>query len=106
LSAPVYFFLPHRGAMAIVRWWAQASLWLLAAICGTRYELRGTENIPAGGFVVAAKHQSMWETFALVPTFGDVAYVIKRQLLYVPIWGWYAWKARMIFVDRGRGSAA
>ncbi len=104
---PVYFFLPQRGSIAIVRNWAKVSLWLLRVICGTRYELRGLENIPVDGqFIAAGKHQSLWETFALLPLFHNPAYVIKRQLLFVPVWGWWAWKSAMIYVDRGKGSTA
>lgn len=103
---PVYFFLPQRGSIGIVRNWAKVSLFLLKVVCGTRYELRGLENIPAGGFIAAGKHQSLWETFALLPLLHNPAYVIKRQLLYVPIWGWWAWKSAMIYVDRGKGGTA
>lgn len=103
---PVYFFLPQRGAIAVVRGWARFNLWLLKAICGTEVDFRGLQNLPDGAFILAAKHQSLWETFALLPLLGNPAYVIKRQLLYVPIWGWWAWKAEMIYVDRGKGTAA
>lgn len=106
IATPVYFFLPQAGSMAIVRWWGVSSLWLLRVICGTTVEFRGRENIPRGGFVASVKHQSLWETFALLPLFRDPAYVIKRELLYVPIWGWWALKVRMIFVSRGRGPKA
>lgn len=103
---PVYFFLPRQGSMAVVRYWARANLWLLKVVCGLQYELRGLHNIPKGGFIFAGKHQSIWETFALLPVFHDPAYIIKRQLLYVPIWGWWAAKCRMIFVDRTGGAKA
>jgi 1-acyl-sn-glycerol-3-phosphate acyltransferase len=103
-----YFFLSWRGCMGVVTWWSKQVLRLLRVVCGTRYELRGRENIPAGGFIFAGKHQSLWETFALLPTFTapPPAYVIKRELLYVPVWGWWAQRAHMIFVDRGGGTAA
>ena len=106
LVTPVYFFLPQAGSMAVVRWWGVSSLWLLRVICGTSVEFRGVSNIPKSGFIASVKHQSLWETFALLPLFRDPAYVIKRELLYVPIWGWWAAKVRMIFVSRGRGPRA
>jgi 1-acyl-sn-glycerol-3-phosphate acyltransferase len=107
VATPFYFFLPRRWCMAIVTFWGVAVLWLLKAICGVTHELRGLEHIPADGrFIFAGKHQSTWETFALLPTFRDPAYVIKSQLLWVPVWGWWALKARMIFVDRSAGTAA
>lgn len=106
LLTPVFFLLPPRWCMALVGVWARVNLFLLRVICGTRHEMRGTENLPKGGFILAGKHQSLWETFALLEVLRDPAYVIKRELLYLPIWGWWAWKARMIFVSRGKGTAA
>jgi 1-acyl-sn-glycerol-3-phosphate acyltransferase len=104
---PVYFFLPQRWCMAIVASWARRTLWLLRIICGTRVEFRGTENIPQDGrYILAAKHQSIWETFALLAVEPNPGVVIKRELLYVPVWGWWAWKARMVYVTRGGGTAA
>ncbi len=106
VGTPLYLVLPQAGCMAIVRGWARVTLRLLRLICGTRWEFRGLHNLPAGAFLVAGKHQSLWETFALLEVFSNPAYVIKRQLLYVPIWGWWAWRCRMIYVDRGKGTAA
>lgn len=106
VATPVYFFLPHSGNMAVVRFWSRTAVFLLERVCGLKMELRGVENIPPGGVIIAAKHQSLWETFALVPLLRDPCYVIKAQLFYVPVWGWWAWKAGMIRVDRGSGSAA
>jgi 1-acyl-sn-glycerol-3-phosphate acyltransferase len=80
--------------------------WLLRAICGITAEFRGLEKIPPGPLIVACKHQSLWETFALVPIFADPAYIMKRELMWIPFFGWYAWKAGMIAVDRSKGSQA
>lgn len=103
---PIYFFLTYRGCMWVVRSWARVTNWLLRVVAGTKMELRGVENIPAGGFIMALKHQSVWETFALLPLLGDPAFVIKAELFWVPVWGWWAAKARMIKVSRGKGTAA
>ncbi|MCC6735814.1 MAG: 1-acyl-sn-glycerol-3-phosphate acyltransferase [Bauldia sp.] len=103
---PVYFFLPQRRNMAVVSWLARVELWLLRVIAGTRVEWRGVENLPAGKFIVASKHQSLWETFAFLQPFPNAGVIIKRQLLYVPIWGWWAWKADHVYVTRGGGTAA
>ena len=104
---PVYFFLPQRWCMAVVSSWAKRTLWLLRVICGTGVEFRGTENIPADrNYILAGKHQSLWETFALLAIEPNPGVVIKRELLYVPLWGWWAWKARMVYVTRGAKSAA
>jgi 1-acyl-sn-glycerol-3-phosphate acyltransferase len=98
--------LPERYFWPIGRFWVRSSLWLHRTITGIRDEIRGRENIPAGGFIVASKHQSAWETLRLVELFPRPSFILKRSLLWVPLFGWYMRKARMIPVDRGGGSAA
>jgi 1-acyl-sn-glycerol-3-phosphate acyltransferase len=98
--------LPRGAILGVVRFWARSNHWLLARICGIRFELRGLERIPGGPLLIASKHQSLWETFALVPLFSDPAFILKRELMWLPFFGWYAWKAQMIPVDRGARSAA
>lgn len=100
------FVMPRMVFMRGARLWAHTNLWLLRVICGTRVEFRGLEKIPPGGFLVACKHQSMWETFALFCVFDDPAFVAKSELFFVPFFGWYAYKARSIPVRRGGGSSA
>jgi 1-acyl-sn-glycerol-3-phosphate acyltransferase len=106
LPLPVYFILPQAFAMWVVRTWARAGIWLLRALAGTRLEIRGREHIPAGASIVAAKHQSAFETFALVPQFPNPTFVIKRELKWIPIFGQYTVKAGMIHVDRSAGVSA
>ena len=98
--------LPRWGILGVVRFWARSNNWLLRTICGITVELRGLERIPPGPLLVASKHQSAWETFALVPLFADPAFILKRELMWLPFFGWYAWKAEMIPVDRGARSQA
>jgi 1-acyl-sn-glycerol-3-phosphate acyltransferase len=98
--------LPRRAILGMAKLWGRTSLWLLRVICGIEVEWRGLEKIPPGGIVVAAKHQSVWETFALITLFPDPTFVIKRELLWIPFFGWYAWHGGMIPVDRGAGKAA
>jgi 1-acyl-sn-glycerol-3-phosphate acyltransferase len=98
--------LPRAAILGVVRFWARGNNWLLRTVCGITYELRGLERIPPGALLVASKHQSMWETFALAPLFADPAFILKRELLWLPFFGWYAWKADMIPVDRGARSQA
>jgi 1-acyl-sn-glycerol-3-phosphate acyltransferase len=69
-------------------------------------EIRGRERIPPGGLLVAAKHQSFLETFALLPLVDDPAFILKRELLWIPLFGWLAWKAGMIPIDRSGGAQA
>jgi 1-acyl-sn-glycerol-3-phosphate acyltransferase len=106
LPLPVYFILPQAFAMWVVRTWARAGIWLLRVLAGTRLEIRGREHIPAGASIVAAKHQSAFETFALVPLLPNPTFVIKRELKWIPIFGQYTIKAGMIHVDRSAGISA
>jgi len=105
LSLPV-FLLPPRMGWPVVPLWARVNVALLRAVVGLRVEVRGLENIPDGGFIVAAKHHSAWETFALLPLFKFPTYVLKRELRYIPLFGWYTAKFRQIPVDRGKRSVA
>jgi 1-acyl-sn-glycerol-3-phosphate acyltransferase len=97
---------PRKALVRMVQAWAHVNLWLLRVIVGTSVEFRGRERIPAGGLLVAAKHQSLWETFALLTVFDDPAFVLKRELIWLPLFGWLAAKARMVPVNRGGGSMA
>jgi 1-acyl-sn-glycerol-3-phosphate acyltransferase len=97
---------PRRATMAFGRFWSASTLWLLGLIVGLRHEVRGRENLPAGGCVVAMKHQSAWDTLALPVVFGDPAVVLKKELLHIPLYGWYARRAGSIAVDRKAGAAA
>ncbi len=100
------YVMPRRAFMNVAWAWSGSSLWLLRVICGTKVEFRGLERLPPGGFLVASKHQSMWETFALMRIFNDPAFILKRELLFIPLFGWYAWKADSIAVRRGGGASA
>jgi 1-acyl-sn-glycerol-3-phosphate acyltransferase len=96
--------LPRRVLWRAVGSWTSVNLWLLHKICGIRFEFYGTERIPPGPLIVAAKHQSTGETYALLGLFADPVYVLKRELMWIPIFGWYCLKARMIPVNRGAGA--
>src|ERR1051325_7786740 len=99
------FFLPRRAFITVAKSWGRTSNALLA-VAGIRVEMRGLEKVPSGALLVASKHQSVWETFALVPLFDDPAYIYKRELLWIPVFGWYLWKSDMVPVDRrARGGA-
>ncbi len=110
LALLVYFvaalptlLMPYWGIVAMARHWARTNLMLLRIVCGTTVTWRGLEKIPAGAVLIAAKHQSSWETFALLTLFPDPTYILKRELLWLPFFGWYAKHAQMIPVDRGGG---
>jgi 1-acyl-sn-glycerol-3-phosphate acyltransferase len=106
IAAIPTLLLPRRAIIEVIRVWARTSIWLLRIVCGITVEFRGREKISRGSLIVASKHQSLWETFALLLLFDDPAYILKRELIYIPFFGWYAWKARMVPVDRGKRSQA
>ena len=101
-----FLVTPRSWSIAALKVWSRVSLWWLKVIAGTRLEVRGLEHLPAGAALVAGKHQSLWETFALFPLLDDPAIVLKRELMWLPLFGWFAWKFGMIPVDRtARGAA-
>ena len=100
------FFMPFWAIVEIARIWGKVNLVLLRVICGIKVEIRGREKIPQGPLLVASKHQSAWETFALVTLFPNPVFILKRELQWIPIFGWFTIKGRMVPVDRGRGAAA
>ena len=99
-------FAPRSWAMVALKVHSNFELWLLRAIVGTKIEVRGRENIPQGPCLVASKHQSAWETFALIPLFRDPALLMKRELFFIPFHGWFSRKFQMIPVDRDKGPSA
>jgi 1-acyl-sn-glycerol-3-phosphate acyltransferase len=100
------FLMPRRAILAVAGWWARSNLLLMRAICGIRVEFRGVGKIPNGPLIVASKHQSMWETFALLQFFDQPLYILKRELKWIPFFGWYLMKADMIDVERAAGGRA
>ena len=105
VAAPLLLTRRGTGWIAFTTW-ARVNLWLLRVVVGQRMRVLGAENIPEGGALVAAKHMSSWETFALVPLLPRPVYVLKRELLRIPIWGRYARHFGMISVDRSAGASA
>lgn len=100
------FVLPRYYIIQVIRFWGTSSTWLFKVIVGGTVEFRGVENIPEGGIILASKHQSAWETFALLPFVRDPVYIFKRELLHIPFFGWCAIKGRMIPINRGKKSKA
>jgi len=108
--AVVTLLLPHRAILRMAELWGRISVWLLRVVCGTRVEFRGLERLAGGRFteplIFAAKHQSTFETFALLRLFDDYTFIVKRELMWIPLFGWFMMKGRMIPVDRGTGGRA
>jgi 1-acyl-sn-glycerol-3-phosphate acyltransferase len=96
----------RRAIFALASVWRAASVWLLEHICGLRVEYRGVENIPPGGVLIACKHQSFLETFALLKYAPDFAIILKRQLTRIPLFGLYLTVSKQIAIDRARGRQA
>ena len=106
IAALPTFFMPYRAIIAVAKSWGRVNLVLLRVVAGVDYEIRGREKIPKGPILVASKHQSAWETFALLPLIDNPVFILKRELQWVPIFGWLTIKGRMVPVDRGGGSQA
>jgi 1-acyl-sn-glycerol-3-phosphate acyltransferase len=100
------FFMPYRAIIAVAKSWGSVNLVLLRVVAGIDCEVRGREKIPKGPIIVAAKHQSAWETFALLSLFDNPVFIVKRELQWLPIFGWLMIKGRMVPVDRSAGSQA
>jgi 1-acyl-sn-glycerol-3-phosphate acyltransferase len=90
----------------IISWWARSMLWWLQLTCNIRYEIKGIENIPASPCIILAKHQSAWETLAFQLIFPPQVYVMKRELLWIPFFGWGLAMTSPIAIKRSAGREA
>lgn len=97
---------PRKAMLPAVRLWLGGMLGALKVVAGLGWELRGRENLPQGPFIVASKHQSAFETFVFHLILGDPAYILKRELLWIPFFGWYLGKSGVIAIDRSAGTKA
>ncbi|MEF2071382.1 lysophospholipid acyltransferase family protein [Consotaella aegiceratis] len=104
--SPIFFVVPERLTWRFLKNWARSSLWLLRHVAGLDAKMIGRENIPAGPAIVASKHQSFWDIVALVPELDKPTFILKRELMLIPFFGWFAGRLKMIPVERGRGGAA
>ncbi|HVY20235.1 MAG TPA: 1-acyl-sn-glycerol-3-phosphate acyltransferase [Bauldia sp.] len=106
VSAPIFIFGSQNAGMTVVRNWAKVCIYLHDKLAGGAMEVRGAENIPTGAALVAAKHQSSYETFALIPLLHNPTIVMKKSIRWFPIFGPYTVKTGMIHVDREGKTAA
>lgn len=100
------FVMPYHAIIWVAKSWGRVNLVLLRVVVGLDCEVRGREKIPPGALIVASKHQSAWETFALLPLFDNPTFILKRELQWLPVFGWLTIKGRMVPVDRKKGSQA
>ncbi|HBO4529489.1 TPA: 1-acyl-sn-glycerol-3-phosphate acyltransferase [Pseudomonas aeruginosa] len=99
--------LPFRARYRfVVQNWCRFAIWLTRVVAGIRYEVRGLENIPEKPCVILSKHQSTWETFFLSGFFEPLSQVLKRELLYVPFFGWALALLKPIAIDRSQPKLA
>jgi 1-acyl-sn-glycerol-3-phosphate acyltransferase len=97
--------LPRSWTVRAMRLWGEV-VTALVPVCGIRVEFRGREHIPGGPALIAAKHQCMFDTMAPFAVLPNACYVMKKELMIIPFYGWYSAKGGMIVVDRGGHSKA
>ena len=90
----------------LISGWARSMLWWLKVTCNIRYEITGLEHIPHSPTIILSKHQSAWETFAFQAIFPTQVYVLKRELLWIPIFGWGLAMSSPIAINRSAGREA
>jgi 1-acyl-sn-glycerol-3-phosphate acyltransferase len=98
--------LPRRYTFAGASVWCDSVLWLLRVLCRLDYRVEGREHLPARNCVVLLKHSSAWETIAQLRIFPSQTWVLKRELMWVPILGWVLWLLQPIAIDRRGGGVA
>lgn len=96
-------FVPRDVLSKLVRIWLRGIVMLSALVLNLRYEIRGTENCACGPIIYASKHQSAWETLLFSLIVPDCAFVLKRELMWIPFWGWFVWRMGMVGIDRTSG---
>ena len=101
-SAP----LPRMARYRVISGWSRLMLWCLRGLCGIRWRVEGRENLPKRPSVILSKHQSAWETLAFQQIFPPQVHVLKRELLWIPFFGWGLALMSPIAIDRARGMAA
>jgi 1-acyl-sn-glycerol-3-phosphate acyltransferase len=100
------FWAPYSTQFAIARFWARMTFWVLKQLCGLSFTVEGRERIPAGNHIVMSNHTSAWETIAQFLIFPPQVWVLKRELLWIPLIGWGLKLLRPISINRGAGHRA
>lgn len=95
-------FFEARKRSTIISYWARFLLWWLKITCNLKCHVAGKENIPAGNCVYASNHQSEWEAIFTQTFLPPIAWVLKRELLMIPVFGWGLWVTRPIAIDRSK----
>ena len=98
--------LPARTRYRVITFWSRIMVKLAGVLCGVRFRVEGLDNLPSGSAVVLCKHQSAWETLALQQILPMQVWVLKRQLLHIPFFGWGLAMLNPIAIDRGSPARA
>ena len=98
--------LPRHTRWRIISGWSRCVIWLARVLLGLGYRVDGMDNLPAGPAVILSKHQSAWETLAFQVIFPQHVHVLKKELLWIPFFGWGLALMSPIAIDRGRGLRA
>lgn len=98
--------LPRLARYRVITLWGRFVIWLARVLLGIRYRVEGLEHLPSGSAVILAKHQSAWETIAFQQIFPPLSFVLKRNLLYIPFFGWGLALFSPIAIDRAAGREA
>ena len=106
LTISIFLLGPRRLMIRAVRFWACTAHTILRWIIGLKHEFRGLENLPSGPVILACKHQSAWDTYGIFALEHDPAYVLKKELVLIPFFGWFMLKTGMIVVDREAKASA
>jgi 1-acyl-sn-glycerol-3-phosphate acyltransferase len=104
VDVAVLVCLPFPGPVRdrVISSWARFNIWTLKVICGLDYRASGLENIPEGPAIVVSNHQSAWETLCFQLLFPPLSFVLKRQLLWIPFFGWGLAAYHPIAIDRSK----
>lgn len=95
-----------RTVKIVARGWAHGVAWLARVLVGIRWQVEGREHLPHGACIIASQHQSAWETFMMYLIVPRPAYILKKELTYIPLFGWYIARVRAIAVNRKGGASA
>ncbi len=102
----ISILFPIRLRIGMIKLWIRINLAWLKLACGLGYEVEGLENIPEHGFIVMSKHSSTWETIAIQLWFRPMVWVVKRELIWIPFFGWGLKALDAIAINRGTGRQA
>ncbi|MEN7341908.1 MAG: lysophospholipid acyltransferase family protein [Pseudomonadota bacterium] len=106
ITIMLMFWLPYRRRFAVAHSWAKMIMWSANFFCGIRYEVKGMDNLPDEAAIFLLKHSSAYETLAEIAIFTEQAWVLKRELQWIPIFGWALRLLRPIAINRKGGRSA